>query len=289
MAKRKINAALLLAAGEDAHLQTSFPEAQITKEIDGEIFMEVSVTDIVNNPMQPRININDDELLELAQSIKEHGLIHPISLIKKTDDTYMLKAGQRRWLAHKLLKLKKVKAIVETNSLILGDERKKQLFEIAIIENTQRDNLDPLEFALSIQNALTQKLYKSMEEVADKINKSKSYVSKVLKVLSLEEVILKDLLENKSTNDIETLYALQKIKDKEKQVRLYFDFINKDIDRAGIRKEVQGKVSHAKQDIVIKRTAKKLTLNVNLNKLSDTKKNELEVELTKLVDKYLKA
>ena len=289
MAKRKINAALLLAAGEDAHLQTSFPETGKTSVIDGEMFMEVSVVDIVNNPMQPRININDNELLELAQSIKEHGLIHPISLVKKDDNTFMLKAGQRRWLAHKLLKLKTVKAIVETDSLSFGDDKKKQLFEIAIIENTQRDNLDPLEFALSIQNALTQNLYKSMGEVADKINKSKSYVSKVLKVLSLEEEILKDLLENKSTNDIETLYELQKIKDKKKQVKLYFSFIDKDIDRAGIRKEVQDKVSHAKQDVVLKRTSKKLTLNVNLNELSAEKKNELEIEITKVLNKYIGA
>jgi ParB family chromosome partitioning protein len=287
MAKRKINAAILMAAGEDAHLQTSFQDEKQNNNIDGEVFMEVPVTEIVNNPMQPRININDEELIELAQSIKEHGLIHPISVIKKSDDSYMLKAGQRRWLAHKLLKLKKVKAIVEIDSMVLGDEKKKQLFEIAIIENTQRDNLDPLEFALSIQNALTQKLYKSMEEIANKINKSKSYVSKVIKVLSLEEEILEDLFQNKSTNDIETLYELQKIKDTKKQIKLYFEFINKDIDRAGIRKEVQGKVSHAKQDVVLKRTAKKLTLNVDLNKLSDDKKNELEQELTALLKKYV--
>lgn len=288
MAKRKINAAMLLAAGEDAHLQTSFQEEKTSNEIAGEIFMEVPVVEIVNNPMQPRININDEELIELAQSIKEHGLIHPISVIRKSDNSYMLKAGQRRWLAHKLLKLKKVKAIVETDGSVMDEEKKKQLFEIAIIENTQRDNLDPLEFALSIQNALTQRLYKSMDEIARKINKSKSYVSKVLKVLSLEEEILKDLLENKSTNDIETLYELQKIKDKNKQIKLYFIFINKDIDRAGIRNEVQGKVSHAKQDVILKRTAKKLTLNVNLNELDDEKKSKLEVEITKVLAKYIK-
>ena len=192
MAKRKINAANLIAAGEDAHLQTQeYEEVSHAKLIDGDEFLEISVDSIENNPMQPRIAIDEEELQLLADSINLHGLIHPISVMKTSEGNYILKAGQRRWLAHKLLKKKKVKAIVET--VLSSNISDRHLFEIAIAENMQRDNLDPLEFALSLQHAMGKKLYKSMEELGSKLNKSKSYISKALKVLTLEKEILEDL------------------------------------------------------------------------------------------------
>jgi ParB family chromosome partitioning protein len=163
MAKRKINAAMILAAGEDAHLQTK-EKVSHAKSIDGEMFLELNVEDIKNNPMQPRIHIDEEELRDLARSIKLHGLIQPIAVIKVGESDYILKAGQRRWLAHKELGLKKIKAIVQEETILPKKESDKALFEIAVMENTQRDNLNPLELALSLRQAMDKKLYKNMEE-----------------------------------------------------------------------------------------------------------------------------
>lgn len=287
MAKRKIDAAKLLAAGEDAHLQThEYENVSHAKHIDGEEFLEINVEDILNNPMQPRIAIDEEELQLLADSINAHGLIHPISVMKKTSGEYILKAGQRRWLAHKLLGKEKIKAIV--NTVVSSTISDKHLFEIAISENMQRDNLDPLEFALSLQNALSKKLYKSMEEIGGVLNKSRSYISKALKVLTLEEEILKDLEKNKSTSDIELLYEIQKIKDPKKQVQVYFDYLKGKKTRSDVRLYNSKKVSHAKQKYEIKTTKKKMSVNMDLSELDDLEKIEFEKSLKELIKKYIK-
>ena len=287
MAKRKINAAKLMAAGEDAHLQTQeYEEVSHAKLIDGEEFLEISVDSIENNPMQPRIVIDKEELQLLADSINVHGLIHPICVMKTTDGKYILKAGQRRWLAHKLLEKKKIKAIVET--VLSSNISDRHLFEIAIAENMQRDNLDPLEFALSLQHAMGKKLYSSMEELGSKLNKSKSYISKALKVLTLEKEILEDLEKNKSTSDIELLYELQKIADAKLQVKTYFDYLDGKITRVGVRELNKKKVSHAKLKYEIKATKKKIVFNADLTDIDDTTRAAIEVELQVIIDKHLK-
>ncbi len=287
MAKRKINAAMILAAGEDAHLQTK-EKVSHAKSIDGETFLELDVEHIKNNPMQPRLHIDEAELKDLTRSIKLHGLIQPIAVIKVGDDEYILKAGQRRWLAHKELGLKTIKAIVQEETILPKKEKEKALFEIAIMENTQRDNLNPLELALSLRNAMDKKLYKNMDELSIALGKSKSYVSKVLKVLSLEDEIIKDLEVNKSTNDIESLYEIQKIKDIKEQVRVYFDFIAKKIDRKGLRElnKVTNKVSHAKSPYSFANRAKTVKLEFDTSKLTDEEVKNINEELEEVLKKY---
>ena len=99
---------MILAAGEDAHLQK---ELSHTKVLDSDQFMEIDVNSIQNNPMQPRIHIDKSELKGLVRSIKMHGLIQPIAVIRTGNDEYILKAGQRRWLAHKEIGLETIKAM----------------------------------------------------------------------------------------------------------------------------------------------------------------------------------
>jgi len=290
MAKRKINAAMILAAGEDAHLQTK-EKVSHAKPIDGETFLELNVEDINNNPMQPRIHIDEEELKDLARSIKLHGLIQPIAVIKVGQSKYILKAGQRRWLAHKELGLKKIKAIVQEETILPKKESDKALFEIAVMENTQRDNLNPLELALSLRQAMDKKLYKNMEELAQALSKSKSYVSKVLKVLSLEDEIIEDLAKNKSTNDIESLYEIQKIQDKQEQVRVYFDFVAKKLDRKALREHNAKKVSHAKskEPYSFVKSKKKMKLELDISKLSDADKKNITEEMEVILERYFKA
>jgi ParB family chromosome partitioning protein len=287
MAKRKINAEMILAAGEDAHLQTK-EKVSHAKSIGGEMFLELNVEDIKNNPMQPRIHIDKQELKDLARSIKLHGLIQPITVIKVGEDQYILKAGQRRWLAHKELGLNKIKAIVQEETILPKKESDKALFEIAVMENTQRENLNPLELALSLRQAIDKKLYKNMDELSQALGKSKSYVSKVLKVLTLEDEIIKDLTKNKSTNDIESLYEIQKIEDKELQVKTYFDFIAKKLDRKALRiLNKKEKVSHAKAPYSFEGRAKKVKVEFDVSNLTDDKVKTIRNEIEEILKKYL--
>jgi len=287
MAKRKINAAMILAAGEDAHLQTK-EKVSHAKSIDGETFLELDVENITNNPMQPRLHIDESELKDLTRSIKLHGLIQPIAVIKVGENEYILKAGQRRWLAHKELGLKTIKAIVQEETILPKKEKEKALFEIAVMENTQRENLNPLELALSLRSAMDKKLYKNMDELSIALGKSKSYVSKVLKVLALEDEIIKDLEVNKSTNDIESLYEIQKIKDKKEQVRVYFDFVAKKLDRKALREynKPKNKVSHAKSPYIFTNRAKTVKLEFNTSKLTDEEIKNIQEELHEVINKY---
>jgi len=287
VAKRKINAAMILAAGEDAHLQTNEKVSHAKpKSIDGETFVDLNVDQIINNPMQPRLHIDELELKDLTRSIKLHGLIQPIAVIKIGEDQYILKAGQRRWLAHKELGLNKIKAIVQEETILPKKESDKALFEIAIMENTHRDNLNPLELALSLRQAMDKKLYKNLEELSMALSKSKSYVSKVLKVLSLDDKIIQDLSKNKSTNDIESLYEIQKIKDTEQQVKVYYDFINKVLDRKALRELNKKKVSHAKQPFTFTNRAKKVKLEFETGTLTDKEIKDIQEELQGVINKY---
>ena len=238
--------------------------------------------------MQPRLYIDEDELKDLARSIKLHGLIQPIAVIKVGKSDYILKAGQRRWLAHKQLGLKTIKSIVQEETILPKKENEKALFEIAVMENTQRDNLNPLELALSLRQAMDKKLYKNMEELAQALGKSKSYVSKVLKVLVLEDEIIEDLAKNKSTKDIESLYEIQKIKDKNEQARVYFDFVAKKLDRKGLRALNKNKVSHAKvkEPYIYVKNAKKIKLELDVSEFSDEVKKKINEEMEVILERY---
>ncbi len=287
MSTRKSNAAMIPAADEDEHLQTK-EKVSHAKHIDGEIFLALDVDKIKNNPMQPRLHVYEAELKDLTRSIKLHGLIQPISVIQTGKDEYILKAGQRRLLAHKELGLKTIKAIVQEETILPKKEKEKSLFEIAIMENTQRENLNPLELALSLRQAMDKNLYKNQEELGDALGKSKSYISKVLKVLSLEDEIIKDLEVNKSTNDMESLYEIQKIEDKKDQVKIYFDFIAKKLDRKGVRgfNKSKDKVSHAKLPYSFANRAKTVKLEFDTSKLTDEEVKNINEELEEVLKKY---
>jgi len=279
---------MILAAGEGAHLQTA-EKVSHAKSINGEIFIEIGVEDIENNPMQPRLQVSDEELSDLARSIKLHGLIQPIAVISKGEGKYILKAGQRRWLAHKKLGLEKIKAIVQEETIIPQRDSDRALFEIAVLENTQRDNLVPLELALALKNALDRKLYKNLDELSMALSKSKSYISKVLKVLSLQNEIIEDLGKNKSTNDIESLYEMQKITDPVEQVRVYFDFIAKKIDRKALREMNKKPVTKEEETPYrFEKKASKIKLEFDVAKFSQNEVDALNNELEEVLKKYLR-
>lgn len=128
-----------------------------------------------------------------------------------------------------------------------------------------------------------------MDELAQALSKSKSYISKVLKVLSLENEIIDDLAKNKSTNDIESLYEIQKIADPKEQIEIYFNFITKKLDRKALRIYNQKKVSHAKvkeESYSFIQNNKKIKLELDISKLSDKEKKSLNRDLEVILECY---
>ena len=170
--------------------------------------MEVDISDIIPNEAQPRKNFDKDELYDLSQSIKKYGIIQPL-LLKKKEDKYEIIAGERRYRAAKDAGLSKVPAIVKD----VSDEISSR---IAIIENIQRKDLNPVEEAMSYKHLLdSQDL--TQKELADEIGKSRQYIGNTIRLLKLDPRVLKLLEEEKiSTSHGKNLLS---IKDGDKQYR----------------------------------------------------------------------
>ena len=139
---------------------------------------EISVNLIRPNPWQPRKYFNPESLQELADSIREHGILQPLVVVPLADGYYQLIVGERRLRAAQLAGLEKVPAIIKE-----GVEEQKKL-ELALIENIQRHNLDPIEEAMAYQQLIDQ--YKlTQEEVAKKVGKGRTTVTNMLRLLHL--------------------------------------------------------------------------------------------------------
>lgn len=139
--------------------------------------IKLKTGDIEPNRNQPRKNFDADKLEALAKSISEHGVIQPI-LVTKTDNGYEIVAGERRWRAAKLAGIKEIPAIVR-------DYTPRVITEVALIENLQREDLNPIEEA-EAYNSLMQEYNLTQEEISTRLGKSRSAVANSLRLLSLE-------------------------------------------------------------------------------------------------------
>lgn len=164
-------------------------ESAYDKELYKDLVAEIDIKDIKSNPFQPRKYFDKESLKELSQSIQKHGLIQPIIVIKDKDSKgYTLIAGERRVRATKLLGQNFIKAIIVT----LED---KNLRELALIENIQRENLSPIELANSYKELIEE--YKiTQEALSNIIKKSRSQITNTLRILTLDETTIK-LIEDK--------------------------------------------------------------------------------------------
>ncbi len=248
---------------------------------------EVPIKLIRDNPFQPRIEIKNEQLIELAESIKQDGMIQPI-IIQKFNDEYIVIAGHRRVAAHKLLGKEKIWAHIIEAEFTDTQENNSLLFTTAAIENLQRENLHPLEIALSCREAIDKKVFQSVTEISKALNKPKSYLSKIMSVLKLQNVIVEDLLKNKSVKDLEVLYELQKIHNSKQQIELFNDYKNKVITREDIRNAVkaQTKTNTIKSPIEYKINDKTLKLSIDLRKFKKSVAEELQKKIEKLLINY---
>ena len=241
---------------------------------------------ISDNPFQPRIEIKQEQLKELSESIKADGQIQPI-IVQKFNDKYIVIAGHRRVAAHKLLKKETIWAHIIETEFTDTKENNRLLFTTAAIENLQRENLHPLEIALSCKEAINKKVFQSISEISKALNKPKSYLSKIMSVLKLEQTIVDDLLKNKSVKDLEVLYELQKIKDPKQQIELFNNYKNKIISREDIRAAVKNQKTPAKNTpIEYKFNNKTLKLSVDLTKLEKKVAKELQTKIEALLADY---
>ena len=190
------------------------PEEEQVKEDD--VLKNLKITEVEPNREQPRKNFNQEALEELADSIREYGLIQPI-IVSEKEGYYSIIAGERRWRACKLAGLEEIPAIVRED-----DEKKNK--EIALIENIQREDLNPFEKALGIKN-LMQSYGLTQEEVAKKLGKSRSTIANSIRVLNLEPRVLEFAKQGKiSEAHCKLLLA---ITDPEKQYLTAVDIIER--------------------------------------------------------------
>jgi ParB family chromosome partitioning protein len=150
---------------------------------------EVAIEYIVANPFQPRTEFDETALNELADSIKLHGIIQPITLRKLAENEYQLIAGERRWRASKLAGLETVPAYVRTAN-------DQQMLEMAIIENIQREDLNPIEVAISYQRLITECELRQ-EDLGTRVGKERSTVTNYLRLLKLPPAIQVGLRDKK--------------------------------------------------------------------------------------------
>ncbi len=170
---------------------------------------EINIDEIRSNPYQPRKTFDTESLNELAKSIKEYGVVQPI-IVKKSIKGYELVAGERRTKASKLAGLKTIPAIIKN----FDDE---EMMEIALIENIQREDLNPIDEASSISNIIKLKGY-TQEEFGNKFGKSRSYVTNMLGLLKLPDDVKKYV--EKNTLSMSHARVLSKIDDEEKVTEL---------------------------------------------------------------------
>jgi len=205
------------SAGKPARNISQVP-ARVQSEALQDDFLEVLIEKVASNPQQPRHNFDEKELQDLANSIKEHGVIQPLVVAKIAPDQYELIAGERRLKASKLAGLKMVPVIVREES----GEREK--LELALVENIQRHDLDVLEEARAYKK-LIEEFDLTQEDVADKVAKSRSAVANKIRLLGLPIEIQRALSEGKiSEGHARSILAIE---NPEKQ-RALFEMILKD-------------------------------------------------------------
>ncbi len=187
-------------------------------EEEGELVTEVLISKIRPNPYQPRKEFDPAALKELSDSVKEHGIISPL-IVRKSIKGFELVAGERRLRAAKEAELTKVPVIVKAYT-------DQQLMEIALIENLQRENLNPLEEAEAFDR-LIQHFNYTQEELAQKIGKSRPHVTNILRLLQLPDKIKQLVADSALTmGHARTLITVE---DQELQWKLANDVVNKEL------------------------------------------------------------
>ncbi len=257
---------------------------------DDESVSTLKLTDIEPNKDQPRKNFDIEALKTLADSIRQNGIIQPLLVRSLPDGTYQIVAGERRWRAAKMAGLTEVPVFVKE----LTDQQTQQ---IALIENLQRENLNPIEEALGYKE-LIEKYDMTHEEVAKVVGKARASISNALRLLELPEAI-RDLVENK---DLSAGHAkvLLSVKDNKNVVDLAFKAATKEVSVRELERMVKNLDKPEKEEKPKDRfyTEAEISLSAALGTavrvVPGKKKNVLEIdffsneELSDIINKLAK-
>ncbi len=255
---------------------------------------ELSIMDIEPNPEQPRKNFDQDALRALADSIAEVGVLSPILVRQKENGLYEIIAGERRWRASKLAGKKKIPAIVK-------DYETREVMEIALIENLQREDLNPLEEAMGYQ-MLKEQFGLTQEEISKRVAKSRSTVANILRILNLPDFVLKEIKSGKVS--VGHAKALSSLESDETKKLLLYEIVKNEIS-VREAEELAKKLSQKKRTTLIKKNLKKdpnvIAVESQLAEKFGTKvqiksgkiKSKIEIEyysqddLTRIIDKLM--
>lgn len=228
------------------------------------IISKIPVDKIDPNPYQPRIEFDPVSLNELAQSIKQNGVIQPITVHRKDTDRFELISGERRLRASILAGLELIPAyIIEVHT-------KEELIELSLIENIQRETLNPIEIALGFRR-LMDECNLTLEEISKKTGKDKSTISNFVRLLKLPEEIQKSLIKNEITPG--HARALINIEDTEEQLSLWKKIITekysvREVERLAKQKKKKNKqpiINHLNKDPNIESIISSLRLKFGTN------------------------
>lgn len=247
-----------LGKGLDSMIPEKKTKAEL-KEVADRSFIEVKISEIDPNIGQPRKSFNEDELLELAESIKIHGVIQPVILTKR-GKRYELIAGERRWRAAKLAGLAKIPALVR-------EYTDKEIMEVSLIENIQRQDLNPVEEAEAFKNLIDEYKMKQ-DDLAERVSKSRSAITNALRLLKLDEKVKAMLAEGLITTG--HARALLAVEDKDKQQQLATKIFDEKLSVRETEKLVKA-LSEGKENKKEEKTSEKLVYR----KLEDSLKSIL--------------
>ena len=241
---------------------------EILKGTESDEIRQIDIELIERNENQPRSEFDNKTLEGLAKSIEEIGVIQPI-VIKPNGDKYMIIAGERRYRASKLAGLKKIPAIIKNIEEIDADK-------IALIENIQREDLNPLDEAISYKN-LMEKYELTQDEMAKGVGKSRSYIANTVRLLNLDERVMEFLREGRLT--VGHCKLLLSIKDKDKQ----YEKAKKIIDQGETIRETTilfKRPVEATRDIFVEALEEDLMsiLGTRVSVLNSGKKRKIEIE-----------
>ena len=185
-----------LGKGLDALIPAGNKKAPVKKETEPVIIEKIvekkgvetlKITEVEPNREQPRKNFNEDALLELSDSIKQYGVIQPL-IVQKKGDYYEIIAGERRWRAAKMAGIKEIPVIIK-------DYSDQQVMEISLIENIQREDLNPIEEAMAYKN-LMEEFHLKQDEIAEKVSKSRTAVTNSMRLLKLDKRVQKMMIDD---------------------------------------------------------------------------------------------
>lgn len=238
--------------------------------ITDENLLTVDLDKLMAREDQPRKSFDDDSLKELANSIKADGVIQPI-VVRKVDDRYEIIAGERRFRASKLAGLEKVPVVVKNVT-----DRKAR--ELALVENIQREDLNPIEEAISLKTLMEE--YKlTQQELSDIIGKSRSYIANNLRLLNLSDHIKEYLIRGElSPSQGRTLLSLETDEERNK----YLDkLLVKEVNIRDVEKKVK-QSKNKTEDIFIKDICERLTEVLDAKVKINEKKKGGQIEISYL-------